>query len=213
MRLTSVLALVPASVAMTGCHAATDAAAVAADLRPQVDGQRQCAALIAGAWPIDWSADTLRTPGIDALVAAGLITRDPVTADPEARPTVHIAITEAGKPWIELRRLNPGGAEMPFLCYGDRKLETVSSVDPQAGTARYSFRVVNPPAWTQRTDIRGAFPFLGRALAAPIEASAPAIQSDGKWKLPEHSEWLEGAALERKGFYPCQADDRENVCG
>lgn len=140
-------------------------------LAPLVAAQRQCAPLIAGAWPIDLAADRLKAPGIDALVAAGILTRAPVAGDPGARPRFDIEIAPGGREWVELRQLNADGGKTPFLCYGTRQLIDVRTSD--GDTAPYRFRVVNPAPWTARADIRTAYPFLRSALTGQIEASTP----------------------------------------
>lgn len=180
-------------------------------LAPLVAAQRQCAPLIAGAWPIDLAADRLRAPGIDALIAAGILTRNATARDASERPSFSIEIAPGGRDWVELRQLTKGGGTTPFLCYGRRQLVGASAGD--GDTAAYSFRVIEAAPWTVRPDIIAAFPFLRTALNGKIEASAPAIHRDGQWQLPEHADWQPGEGLERVGFYPCLSDDGERACG
>jgi hypothetical protein len=180
-------------------------------LAPLVAAQRQCAPLIAGAWPIDLSAERLRAPGIDALVAAGLLTREPVVNDPGGRPRFVIAIAPGGRDWVELRQLTGGGSKTPFLCYGRRQLVDVGTA--QADTASYRYRVVEAASWTKRADIQAAYPFLRIALNSQIEASASAVRRNGAWQLPDHADWRPGSMLDGTGFYPCLPDDRERACG
>jgi hypothetical protein len=78
-----------------------------------VEGQRQCAPLLSGTWPIEFSADALSGAKVDALVAAGLVRRValPDTGD---RPRVRIEPTEAGKRDLWLRRLDPTSPAEPL---------------------------------------------------------------------------------------------------
>jgi len=195
---------------LAGCGATTMPAPAEA-LGPLVAAQRQCAPLIAGAWPIDLAADRLKAPGIDALIAAGILTRKTTASDTGERPSFSIEVAPGGRDWVELRQLNQGGGTTPFLCYGKRQL-----ADARAGagdTASYSFRVVEAAPWTARPDINAAFPFLRTALGGKIEASTPASRRDGQWLLPEHADWQPGKGLEQTGFYPCLPGDREHACG
>lgn len=206
----ALLGLAAASVSACGSSGVPDPATA---LRPLVGGERQCATLLAGAWPIDLGAETLQRPGVNALIAAGLITREESRADPLAAPAAGIAIAPGGKQWIELRQLNPGGGQTPFLCYGKRELVDATPLSADGDAATYRYRVVDVPAWAKRDDIRAAFPFLDHALAGPIEASAPARLENGQWRLPEHSAWDGGATLDKVGFYPCSPADAEQPCG
>lgn len=194
----------------TGACGRVDAQGPATALTPLVARERQCAPLISGSWPIELGAEALSAPAIDALVGAGLIQRETTRADPLARPDTRIVITPAGEEWIELRRLNETGNQTPVLCYGRRAL-----VDAKADgdNATYRFRVVSPAPWVRRADIRAAFPFLQTALAGPLTSERLATLKDGRWQLPDHSEWSPGIPIERKGFYPCRPDDQEKPCG
>jgi hypothetical protein len=195
---------------LAGCGAANAPDPVAM-LAPLVAHQRQCAPLVAGAWPIDLAADRLQAPGIDALVAAGILTRQRVISDPDARPRFDIGIAPGGRDWVELRQLNAGGGKTPFLCYGMRQL-----VDVGASTGDmmpYRFRVVDPAPWIARADVQAAYPFLRTALAGPIVATVPAIRRNGAWQLPENANWQSGEGLDKMGFYPCLSGDHERPCG
>lgn len=163
-----------------------------AQIRAQVEGQRQCAPLLSGTSPIELSAHALSGGKVDALVAAGLIRRValPDTGD---RPRVRIEPTEAGQRDLWLRRLDPASPAEPLLCYGRKQVVAIRPEVRDTGAAtgpavkgevlRYDYRIVQPPAWTQRADIRAAFPFLARQLAEVHTADQVATREGDRWVL------------------------------
>ena len=183
-----------------------------AQIRAQVEGQRQCAPLLSGTWPIELSADALSGPRVDALVAAGLIRRValPDTGD---RPRVRIEPTEAGKRDLWLRRLDPTSPAEPLLCYGRKQVVAVRPEARDVGAAtgpavkgevlRYDYRIVQPPAWTQRADIRAAFPFLTRQLGEVHSAEQAATREGDRWVLNGDTGPDASAELPAdQGFFP-----------
>jgi hypothetical protein len=183
-----------------------------AQIREQVEGQRQCAPLLSGRWPIEFSADALQGPKVDALVAAGLVQRITLPAQGD-RPRVRIEPTAAGKRDIWLRQLDPASPAEPLLCFGRKAVVAVREETARTGAEtgpatmgqvlRYDYRIVQAPAWTQRADVRTAFPFLSQALEKVHTAEQVATQEQGRWKLagdtgPEASAELPSD----QGFFP-----------
>lgn len=188
------------------------AADALAQIREQVDGQRQCAPLLSGTAPIEFSADALAGPRVDALVAAGLVRRMPLP-DRGDRPRLRIEPTEAGARDIWMRRLDPSGRAEPFLCYGRKQVVAVrrerrdigsDAGDPMTGDVlRYDYRVVEAPGWTARPDIRAAFPFLPRELERVRTAEQAARLSNGAWELAGETGPDAGGELAAdEGFFP-----------
>ncbi|KTW09915.1 hypothetical protein [Sphingomonas sanguinis] len=171
-----------------------------AQLRAQLDGQRQCAPLLSGTTPIEFSADALSGPKVDALVAAGLVRRVPLPATGD-RPRMRIEPTSEGSRDIWLRRLDPTSPAEPLLCYGRKQ---VVAVHPEGkDTLRYDYRVGQAPAWTGRTDIRAAFPFLARQLSEVHRAEQVATREDGRWVLAGDTGRDASAELPpSEGFFP-----------
>ncbi len=171
-----------------------------AQVRAQVEGQRQCAPLLSGTSPIEFSADALGGSKVDALVAAGVVRRVPlpVTGD---RPRVRIEPTSGGSRDIWLRRLDPAGPAEPMLCYGRKQ---VVAVHPEGkDRLRYDYRIVQSPAWTQRPDIRAAFPFLPRELNEVHRAEQAATREGGHWVLAGDTGPDASAELPpSEGFFP-----------
>lgn len=93
-----------------------------------------------------------------------------------------------------MRRLDPGSPPEPLLCYGRKHVVAVHperrNVGAETGLTapgevmRYDYRVVQPPSWALRDDIRTAFPFLARELQHVRTAEQWVTQSGGQWKLP-----------------------------
>ncbi len=164
-----------------------------AQIRAQVEGQRQCAPLLSGSAPIELSAHALAGPRVDALVAAGLVTRVPVANPADDRPRVRIEPTTAGSRDIWLRRLDPASPAEPLLCYGGKHVTAVHAerrnVGAETGPAaegavlRYDYTIIQSPAWTARADVRAAFPFLPRELGG-IDIHRSQIMAAARWTKP-----------------------------
>ncbi len=200
-----------------GASAGVDASALdtkqaIAQIRAQVEGQRQCAPLLSGIAPSEVSADALAGPRVDALVAAGLVARVPVANPADDRPRVRIAPTAAGSRDIWLRRLDPASPAEP-LCYGRKHVTAVHAerrnVGAETGPAaegavlRYDYTIVQTPAWTARADVRAAFPFLSRELGQVHTAEQIATRVGAGWKLAGDPGGNASAELPAgKGFFP-----------
>ncbi|GAA3713626.1 hypothetical protein GCM10022268_22990 [Sphingomonas cynarae] len=83
-----------------GCSADAGGPAAGGDaprsqLARQVDGVRACATLVAASGPLEFSEDLMTSPSIEALVAAGLIEREPLSGD-DGRPRVRTESDGAG---------------------------------------------------------------------------------------------------------------------
>jgi hypothetical protein len=171
-----------------------------AQVRAQVEGQRQCAPLLSGTSPIEFSADALAGARVDALVAAGLVRRIPLPATGD-RPRVRVEPTAEGSRDIWLRRLDPASPAEPLLCYGRKQ---VVAVHPEGkDRLRYDYRIVQAPAWTRRPDIRAAFPFLPRALGEVHRAEQAATREGDRWVLPDDTGPEASAELPpSEGFFP-----------
>lgn len=141
-----------------------------------MEGQRQCAPLLSATSPIEFSAEALAEPRIDALVAAGLVRRvrlDRADAGGDF-PRVRIEPKSAGMQYIWFRRLDPASGFEPMLCYDRKHVVAVRTGQQNDGSetgpveptkiVRYDYRIVQIPSWTSRGDIRSAFPFLVREL-------------------------------------------------
>lgn len=182
-------------------------------IREQVEGQRQCAPLLSGTWPIEFSADALAGPRVDALVAAGLVRRVPLAEAGNDRPRVRIEPTPAGARDVWLRRLDPDSPPEPMLCYGSKHVVAVrperrnlgaETGPPATGTVlRYDYRIVRSPAWTARADVRAAYPFLPRELERVRTAQQAATRSGERWILTSDTGPDAGAELAaEEGFLP-----------
>jgi len=68
---------------------------------------------------------------------------------------------------------------------------------------RYDYRIVQPPAWTQRADIRAAFPFLTRQLDEMHSAEQAATREGDRWVLNGDTGKDASAELPAdQGFFP-----------
>jgi hypothetical protein len=174
---------------IAGCNKEENASDALARIGKQVDGVPRCASLLSGSWPIEFSEHVLSGPRVDALVAAGLIRRvtfkrvDPLVAagripaeEGDKRPRTRIEITSAGKPHVFIKTVNEDTPKGIVLCYGSVKVVSVrqkqqnvpAPSEPTKTTISdipiFAYRIVQPPAWTARADIRAAFPFMVRDL-------------------------------------------------
>jgi hypothetical protein len=184
-------------------------------IREQVEGQRQCAPLLSGTSPIEFSAEALAGPRVNALVAAGLVRRvllDRTDAGGD-RPRVRIEPTSAGMHDIWFRRLDPASEPEPMLCFGRKHVVAVRTVrqdggsetDPSKPTevGRYDYRIIRTPSWTGRGDIRAAFPFLVKELNRTHTAEQAATRVGDRWSLASDTGPDAGAELDlREGFFP-----------
>ncbi|WP_156359254.1 hypothetical protein [Sphingomonas sp. Leaf242] len=184
-------------------------------IREQVEGQRQCAPLLSGTSPIEFSLEVLAGPHVDALVAAGVVRRVLLDrADAEGdRPRVRIEPTSAGMHDIWFRRLDPASRPEPMLCYGRKHVVAVRTGGHDGGSEtgpskpaevrRYDYRIVQTPSWTSRADIRAAFPFLVKELNRTRTAEQAATRVGDRWTLASDTGPDAGAELDlSEGFFP-----------
>lgn len=181
----------------------------------QVEGQRQCAPLLSGTSPIEFSAGALAGPRVDALVAAGLVRRvrlDRADAGDD-RPRVRIEPTSVGLRDIWFRRLDPASGPEPMLCYGHKHVVAVRTDQQNGGSeigpakpaevGRYDYRIIQTPSWTSRGDIRAAFPFLARELTRTRTAEQVATRVGDRWTLASNTGPDASAELDpSEGFFP-----------
>lgn len=178
-----------------------------AQLARQVDGVRACATLVAASGPLEFSESLMASPSIEALVAAGLIAREPVSGD-GGRPRVRIVAGPNGKADVSLAT-GEAEADSPALCFGTRRLTSVRTESDGAGgqRMRYSYHIVDAPGWTRDPMIRRAFPFMVRLLDGNHEAAAAAFEADGQWRIPGDRRIGTMADVGNKGFFPCPVPD------
>ncbi|PSJ39031.1 hypothetical protein [Allosphingosinicella deserti] len=172
-----------------------------ADLRAQIDGSRVCALLIGPQWPIEGSAAMLAQPGVDALVAAGLVRRDPVNDRANVTPQARIAVTPLGERDLRLFRLSADSPPAPQLCLGKKQVTAIERNGD--GPVRYRYRIVEAPDWTRRPDIRAAYPFVARLLDREQRAELGVIEKDGRLEVPGGIDQANVAEIGNTGFYPC----------
>lgn len=143
-----------------------------ATVRAAVDGSRECAPLLGGIWPIEFSADSLDTRAVDALVAAGLLVRRPLPDTGDGRAHQRMVATSLGQHWIRLVNHPHGLPPSPLLCFGRRQVIDVRAVrrrdilNPGQTTdpaVEWRYQIVDVPAWARRADMRHAFPLLAQA--------------------------------------------------
>ena len=201
------MAGVAALALVAGCRVDTQAQSPAAlaSLRQQLDGFRICAPLISGSWPIEFSADSLATPGVDALVKAGIVRRVPLPNPLGERPRVRIEIVQEEGGDARLYRFRPEVPPMPQLCYGRMQVTTMQheATGERSGLLHYAYRVVDAPAWTARPDIRAAFPFMSTMLDREQRAQGgTTLAADGAWRLAGGPETHDMGEMGNKGFFP-----------
>lgn len=180
-------------------------------LKRAMDGTRVCGTLVSATWPIEFAADALALPSIDALVSAGIVARSPVAVPASERERVRLLPTATGQNDVLLSRLQDDAPPQPKLCFGSRRIDAVRMERDGAGDwqLRYSYRIVDAPAWTGRPDIRAAFPFLDRLLDKPVPATNPVTIREGKLDLPVQRDEFDDAGLGSHGFFPCPVPDRQ----
>jgi hypothetical protein len=208
-----------AALLLTGCDAGAQSAGAnmadaLAQVRAKVEGQRQCAALLDGNYPMNYSADALSGPKVDALVAAGLIRREPAPPSPgDPRPRATAKLTPAGMRDAWVQRLDPGKPADAWLCFGRKHVTAVRAEAGDAGSEvggsqpgsvlRYDYRIVDAPAWTARPDIRQAFPFLTQALSKTHTSEQIATREGDAWVLTGDTGRDATAELPSEaGFFP-----------
>jgi hypothetical protein len=175
------------------------------DLRKQLEGSPVCAMLIAPAWPIEQSADFLSRPGVNALIAAGLVNREPVEDRSKPTPRARITMTKAGERYLHLDKSSGDAPPEPYLCFGKKR---VTAITHEGDTpVHYRYRIVDAPAWTKREDIRAAFPFVSRLLDHEQEADVGAVEKDGHWQIAGGASQANLAEIGNKGFFPCPYAD------
>lgn len=174
---------------------------VKSDIIDRVNGSRVCAVLISHSLPIIDSSEHLSSSSVNALVAAGLISRKTVYQDVKghAFPNTQIVINPQYK--TDFRVWTNEGHHYPQLCFGKRRITSFrikggerafssdnpnDPVGPPVIFLRY--RVVDSPAWTHDAAIRKSFPFMARMLEQEQEAKAPISWSQGKWKIDDDPE-------------------------
>ncbi len=211
MMRTACAAMLP--LVLAACGTRDDAASITADLRAQMDGSKVCAVLVAPEWPIEQSAEHLASPGIEALIAADLIRREPVVNRANVTPQARISITETGTPYLQLEAIGPGSPPSPYLCFGRKQITSISRGED--GVVRYRYRIVDPPAWALRSDMRTVFPFLARLIDHEQHAELGAVKEDGRWQVPGGPMQTNLAELGNIGFLPCpypNASPDEDPC-
>ncbi|MCR6477259.1 hypothetical protein NU688_13950 [Variovorax sp. ZS18.2.2] len=192
---------------LAGCPADTPAQSPAAlaSLRQQIDAVRVCAPLLSGTWPIEFSADSLATPPVDALVSAGIVRRVPLPNPGGERPRVRIDLVQETGGDARLYRLRPEAPPNPQLCFGRRQVTTMQheAMGKRSGLLHYAYRVADAPAWTARPDIRAAFPFMVAMLDGEHRTiGATGLQADGSWRVTGDPQAQGADPMENKGFLP-----------
>lgn len=192
---------------IAGCPAENSAQSPAAlaGLRAQIDSVRVCAPLLSGSWPIEFSADALATPPVDALVNASIVRRLPLPNPGGERPRVRIEFVQETGGDARLYRFKPEVPPTPQLCFGRRQVTTMQheTTSKRDGSLRYAYRVVDAPAWTTRQDIRAAFPFMVTMLDGEHQTSAATgLQADGSWRVVGDPQAQGANAMENQGFLP-----------
>lgn len=198
-------AVVAATLALAACSAGAGSAALTEDLRAQLDGSKVCAMLIAPQWPIEQSAELLARPGIDALIAADLVHREAIEDRANATPRARVSVTETGKPFLQLDTTANNSSAVPYLCFGERQVTAIARGED--GVVRYRYRIVDAPAWTERRDMRAAFPFLARLIDQEQQAEVGAVLENGHWRVALGVAQATAAELGNTGFFPCPYPD------
>lgn len=218
MRRGAVMLGLAAVTAVAGCRGAPTAQSpeAVAGLRRSIDGVRVCAPLLSASWPIAFSTDSLATPGVDALVAAGLVRRVSLPDPAGDNARTRIAITATGLRDVRLHRLSPESPPQPQLCFGRKQVTTLhqASTGDRSGTVDYAYRIIDAPRWTTRADIRAAFPFMVDMLKGELHAQDGTMLSSGRWNLATGAETQAVAEMSNKGFFPCPAEggERDSPC-
>lgn len=189
-----------ATLTLSACSAGDGSAALAEDLRDQLDGSKVCAMLIAPQWPIEQSAELLARPGIGALIAAELVHREGIEDRVNATPRAWISITETGKPFLRLDSMGNNSSVVPYLCFGERQVTVIDRGED--GVVRYRYRIVDAPVWTERGDMRTAFPFLARLIDQEQRAEVGAVLENGHWRVALGVAQATAAELGNTGFFP-----------
>lgn len=182
-----------------------------AQLKQAMDGTRICGTLVSATWPIEFSADALALPSIDALVSAGIVVRSPIAVPAGERERVRLLPTAAGRKDVLLSSLEGGSPPQPKLCFGRKRIEAVLKEPGGQGDRqlRYRYRIVDAPPWTGRPDVRAAFPFLARLLDKPILPGGTVAVRAGKLDLPTEKDAFDDAGLGSHGFFPCPVPDEQ----
>jgi hypothetical protein len=191
-------------ISLAACSGGQDETSRLAELRSQLDGAPVCALLIAPEWPIEASMSALDQPGVDALIAAGLIRREPVVDRANVTPQARITMTAAGRQSLRLYRMSASSSPTPQLCFGKKQVTAIARGDD--GPVRYRYRVIDAPDWTWRSDIRAAFPFVSHMLDQEQQAEVGVLEKDGRWEAPGGVEQAGVMEMGDKGFLPCPVE-------
>jgi len=143
-------------------------------LGPVLAGKRLCARVLDAVEPFSMYGTSADLPSVRALAAAGLIEPVPEADRPAGARYPLVRMSAAATPFTVTEPF--GDRRFVSLCYGRSKLvgiflEGDGSLDPSP-ILRFTYAVVDRPAWADRPDIRAAFPFLDAMTADPIRARA-----------------------------------------
>ncbi len=192
---------------ISGCSSKVDANEALANVRAKIDGKPQCAALLSGTWPIEFSSRVLSGKTVDSLVAAGLIKRITIDGDPDLART-RIELTKLGQEHVMIISLDENTPKYAVLCYGKRKVisanyeqgntEAAQNAAKDGGTLMYDFRIDQSPQWTTRADIRAAFPFMVRDIEQAHRERVGAAIDEPKYFSPATESFFSPVAEEAR---------------
>lgn len=214
-RLVGVLALVALASACSpdpkeqAARSIADGSALKA-VQAHFDNQRQCAPVLTGIMPIEIAVRHAGVDSVRALVAAGLLTRSPLTSN--VSDVRFVPAPDATK-WFRETKGREGQPTTLALCYARRQVTRVWQAGGEAPALQYAYRLVGTPDWTRHSDMVTAFPFLAPALSTELTADERVPWREGKWDLSLPTPAARIPGIEAEGFFTCPPEDDTPALG
>ena len=193
-------------IALAGCSGTPDEQAAPGapsegDLRQALqtyfDKNPECAPFFEVPAEVRIEPSSYRISQLDAFAAAGLLRRSgeivkphEVTGAPERY--ARYEATPLGQQSIRSGEGSPLGSRT-LICYGRRKVDTVTSggideITPDRLSVKYSYRLVDIPAWTRAPSITQFYPGLAKRLDGTPGSDGETLQRvNTVWTLPKQT--------------------------
>jgi hypothetical protein len=178
----SVSSLVCVAV-FTGCNSAPpplERAGYAKSLNHYYEGRPMCVWTDQVSFPVqNPTADQIQDRRYDALVSAGLLTRN------RAKTGVTYELSAAGRAAFDNDIADKTTGN---FCYGRRKVTNIASAHQHSRTTElvdYHYVIAEPPAWANNPAVQSAFPQIASDLAGEHTATATLLNTTTGWEVAE----------------------------
>ena len=150
------------------------------------NGQRECAPLLNGSWPVVQSAALLDSDGVRALVAAGLFRLEP--GGPDAAPTDRrLTPTAEGQRHLKIVPTVKGVPAQAALCFARKQVVSVTPeparTPDQVPGIGVAYRLIDVAPWAQRPDVAAAYPFIGEMAGRTLHPFLYVTLDRDEWRI------------------------------